>query len=147
MPGCIRKANKEDMTVLKEFLLKANVKADDLTEEKACFLLLEDETGALKGTLGMEMIAEFGILRSLVVTSDQAEKQIYILFEQMVELAKDKGMRSLFLATNKSVALPFFNLLGFKKVGRGDLPLEFYQSQHIRHVLNVDNSLFLKISI
>lgn len=148
MPGLIRKANKNDLEMLKEFLLRANLGADGLTEEIACsFLLLEDGSGTLKGTLGMEVIAEFGLLRSLVVTPVQAEKEIFVLFEQMVQLAKSKGMSSLFLATNKRVALPFFEIMGFEKVGRGDLPMEFYQSEHIRHILSVDNSLFLKFSL
>ena len=65
----------------------------------------------------------------------------------MVQLAKEKGMNGLFLATNKSVALPFFELMGFQRVEREELPSEFYHSEHIRHVLNVDNSLFLKFSL
>jgi amino-acid N-acetyltransferase len=86
-------------------------------------------------------------LRSLVVTPGQAEKEIFVLFDQMVQLAKEKGMKGLFLATNKSVALPFFELLGFKRIEQAKLPSEFYQSEHIRHVINVDNSLFLKFSL
>jgi N-acetylglutamate synthase-like GNAT family acetyltransferase len=148
MPGFIRRANKKDMEILREFLLRANLGVDGLSEETSCsFLLLEDEHGALKGTLGMEIIAEFGLLRSLVVTPGQAEKEILVLFEQMVQLAKRKGMRSLFLATNKKAAVPFFEMMGFEQIGRWELPQEFYHSEHIRHVLNVDNSLFLKFSL
>jgi amino-acid N-acetyltransferase len=62
-------------------------------------------------------------------------------------LAKEKGMKSLFLATNKNVALPFFELMGFQRIEREELPTEFHQSKHIRHVLNVDNSIFLKFSL
>ena len=65
----------------------------------------------------------------------------------MLQLAKEKGMSGLFLATNKGGALGFFELLGFKPVDRDDLPTEFYKSEHILHVLNVDNSLFLKFSL
>ena len=64
-----------------------------------------------------------------------------------MQLAKEKGMRSLFLATNKRVALPFFELLGFVKVGRDQLPAELYSLEHIRQVFSVDNSLFLKFSL
>jgi len=65
----------------------------------------------------------------------------------MVQLAKEKGMESLFLATNKSVALPFFELMGFQRMNWEELPTDFYHSEHIRHVLSVDNSLFLKFSL
>jgi amino-acid N-acetyltransferase len=95
----------------------------------------------------MEAFTEFGLLRSLVVSPGQAEKEIFILFEQMMQLAKEKGMKGLFLATNKSVALPFFEIMGFQRIDRAEIPREFYQSEHIRHVLNVDNSIFLKFSL
>ena len=101
----------------------------------------------LRGTLGMEAIKEFGLLRSLAVTKGQADKDILLLFNQMLQLAKEKGLSGLFLATNKGAALGFFELLGFKPVDRDHLPAEFYRSEHIRHVLNVDNSLFLKFSL
>jgi N-acetylglutamate synthase-like GNAT family acetyltransferase len=148
MHAFIRKANKQDLSSLREFLSRANLGTEGLTEETIeYFLLLETEEGALKGTLGMEAFTEFGLLRSLVVTPGQAEKEIFVLFDQMVQLAKEKGMKGLFLATNKSVALPFFELMGFQRVVREELPTEFYHSDHIRHVLNVDNSLFLKFSL
>ena len=148
MQSLIRKANKQDLGNLREFLSRANLGTDGLTDETIdYFLLLENEQGALMGTLGMEAFAEFGLLRSLVVSPGQAEKEIFVLFDQMVQLAKEKGMKDLFLATNKSVALPFFGIMGFQKIDRAEIPSEFYQSEHIRHVLNVDNSLFLKFSL
>ncbi|MEH7074384.1 GNAT family N-acetyltransferase [Neobacillus drentensis] len=148
MQALIRRANKEDLGSLRSFLSRANLGTDGLTEETVdYFLLLETEDGTLNGSLGMEAFTEFGLLRSLVVSPGQAEKEIFILFDQMVQLAKEKGMKGLFLATNKSVALPFFELMGFQRSEREDLPSEFFHSEHIRHVLNVDNSLFLKFSL
>lgn len=148
MQALIRRANKQDLGSLRDFLSRAKLGTDGLSDETIdYFLLLEDEDGALKGSLGMEAFTEFGLLRSLVVSPGQAEKEIFILFDQMVQLAKEKGMKGLFLATNKSVALPFFELMGFQRVDRAEIPSEFYQSKHIRHVLNVDNSLFFKFSL
>lgn len=148
MQAVIRCANKEDLSGLREFLTRANLGCVGLTEETVeFFLLLEDEDGAIKGTLGMEVFTECGLLRSLVVSPGQAEKDIVLLITQMMQLAKEKGLRSLFLATNKGVALPFFELLGFEKVARDQLPVEMYSLEHIRHVFNVDNSLFLKFSL
>jgi amino-acid N-acetyltransferase len=95
----------------------------------------------------MEVFARYGLLRSLVVTSSQAEKEILILLNQMLQLAKEKRMSSMFLATNKSAALPFFEVLGFQRLEQEELPSEFYSAEHIKHILNVDNSYFLKISL
>ncbi|MFJ7726006.1 GNAT family N-acetyltransferase [Neobacillus sp. NPDC097160] len=148
MQTLIRKANKQDLGRLRAFLSKANLGTDGLTDETVdYFLLLENKDGTLRGSLGMEAFGENGLLRSLVVSPGQADKEIFVLFDQMVQLAKEKGMKSLFLATNKSVALPFFELMGFQRMEREQLPTDFYHSEHIRHVLNVDNSLFLKFSL
>jgi len=148
MQAIIRKANQEDLGNLQAFLARANLGTDGLTAETVdYFLLLENEDGTIRGSLGMEAFEEHGMLRSLVVSPGQADKEIFMLFDQMVNLAKEKGMKSLFLATNKSVALPFFELMGFQKIEREVLPTEFSTSEHIRHVLNVDNSLFLKFSL
>lgn len=148
MQALIRRANKQDLGSIREFLSRAKLGTDGLTDETIdYFLLLENEDGTLKGSLGMEAFTEFGLLRSLVISPGQAEKEIFVLFDQMVQLAKEKGMKGLFLATNKSVALPFFELMGFQRIDQAEIPSEFYQSEHIRHVLNVDNSLFLKFSL
>jgi len=148
MQALIRKAKREDLDSISEFLSRAKLGTDGLNEETInYFLLLENEDGTIRGSLGMEQFGECGLLRSLVVSPGQADKEIFMLFDQMVQLAKETGMNSLFLATNKSIALPFFELMGFQKVERADLPAEFYQSEHILQVLNVDNSLFLKFSL
>lgn len=148
MQAVIRCASKEDLNGLREFLTRANLGCEGLTEETVeFFLLLEDESGQILGTLGMEVFAECGLLRSLVVSKGQAEKDIVLLITQIMQLAKEKGLRDLFLATNKGVAMPFFELLGFEKVARDQLPVEMFSLEHIRHVFNVDNSLFLKFSL
>ncbi|MCM3726712.1 hypothetical protein M3226_13540 [Neobacillus cucumis] len=148
MQALIRRANQEDLENIREFLTRANLGTGGLTAEAIdYFLLLENEDGTIRGSLGMEAFNEYGMLRSLVVSPGQADKEIFVLFDQMVQLAKEKGMKSLFLATNKSVALPFFELMGFQKIEREAIPTDFYESEHIRHVLNVDNSLFLKFSL
>ena len=148
MQALIRKANQSDLAALQEFLTRAKLGTDGLTAEGLeHFLLLENEDGSIRGSLGMEAFKDHGMLRSLVVSPGQADKEIFVLFDQMVKLAKEKGMKSLFLATNKRVALPFFELMGFQKIEREALPTEFKESEHIRQVLNVDNSLFLKFSL
>lgn len=148
MKAVIRKAGKKDLERLIEFLDKANLGTDGLTEESVdCFLLMEDLDGNIKGSLGMEPYGRHGLLRSLVVSPGQAEKEIFILFAEMLKVAREKGINSLFLATNKSVVVPFFEMLGFEPVQGADLPKEFSSSEHIQHILSVDNSLFLKFTL
>src|SRR4051794_9177060 len=81
MQSLIRRANKQDLGSLKDFLSRAKLGTDGLTDETVdYFLLLENEDGTLKGSLGMEAFTDFGLLRSLVVTPGQAEKEIFVLF-------------------------------------------------------------------
>jgi N-acetylglutamate synthase-like GNAT family acetyltransferase len=144
----IMRAGRQDLARVQEFLTKAQLGTDGLTEETVdCFILLEDEAGNIRGSLGMEAYKGNGLLRSLVVSSGQADKEILVLFNQMLKLAREKGITSLFLATNKSVAVPFFEVLGFTRIKQEELPKDFYQSEHIQHILNVDNSIFLKFSL
>lgn len=148
MKALIRKAEAKDLGRIKEFLVKANLGTDGLTVETIdSFLILEDENGEIKGSLGMEVFQEVGLMRSLVVSPGQAEKEIFVLFDQMIKFAKVKGIHSLFLATNKAVTVPFFELIGFRRAEREELPLEFYGSNHIQNILTVDNSIFLKLCL
>jgi N-acetylglutamate synthase-like GNAT family acetyltransferase len=148
MEAVIRRANQNDLVILKEFLTKANLGTNGLTEEMVeYFLLLENNEGEIVGSLGIEPFEERGLLRSLAVASGQVEKDIWLLIGQALKLANDRGIKELFLATNKTGALPLFELLGFQKVPVEALPQELYQSEHVCHILNVDNSLFLKYVI
>jgi amino-acid N-acetyltransferase len=144
----IRRANGKDLAGLKDFLLRAGLGTEGLTEETAeYFLLLEDEDQTCRGTLGIEPYQENGLLRSLVVKPGQVENDIFLLFQQAFLLAKEEKLQHLFLATKKSVAVPLFQMLGFEIVDKGELPEELSQSAHINQILNVDNSIFLKYSL
>jgi N-acetylglutamate synthase-like GNAT family acetyltransferase len=147
MEATIRYANVQDVSKLKNFLTAAKLGTEGISEESAqYFLLVEDEKRDVKGTLGIEPFGNTGLLRSLVVTPGMAEKEVLALFNQMLLLAKNKEINTLFLATNKQGAVSFFETLGFEKMNGDDLPAELKKSSHIQYVMNVDNSLFLKFS-
>jgi N-acetylglutamate synthase-like GNAT family acetyltransferase len=148
MQAIIRRASQNDLSILKEFLTKASLGTHGLSAEMAeYFLLLENEEGKLVGTLGIETFGETGLLRSLVVSPGQAEKDIWLLIGQALQLANDRGLKEVFLATNKSAVLPLFELLGFNPVPKEAIPQELHQSEHVQHILNVDDSSFLKFAI
>ncbi|WML46253.1 hypothetical protein [Neobacillus sp. PS3-40] len=148
MNTAIRRASQKDLSIVKEFLTEASLGIDGLSEEMVeYFILLENGDGKLIGTVGIETFGDAGLLRSLVVTPGQAEKDIWLLIGQALKLANDRGIKELFLATNKMEVLPLFELLGFKRIMEVDLPQELHQSDHVCHILNVDNSLFLKFSL
>ncbi|WP_442596928.1 GNAT family N-acetyltransferase [Neobacillus sp. D3-1R] len=147
METMIRMACEQDLPTLVQFLEKANLGTEGLKETIEYFLLLEDESGRLRGTIGVEPFGENGLLRSLVVTAGMTEKDILLLFQQILRLTKEKEMTSLFLATNKRESVSFFEMLGFTIVPESSLPEDLYRSEHIKNILNVDNSIFLKIEM
>lgn len=147
METIIRCAGVEDATRLEVFLDKANLSADGLKEYIGCFLIMENDFGDIIGTLGIEPLGKCGLLRSLAVTSDVTEKNILVLFEHILLLAKDMKLESLYLATNKKSLVELFRLMGFTEEEMKGLPDTFYESEHVKHILTVDNSFFLKLSI
>lgn len=146
MDAIIRRAKKEDLAELREFLSRAGLGTEGISEETmAYFLLLEDGDKAWRGTLGIEPYQKNGLLRSLVISPEQANHELLLLFEQALALAKERNMEQLFLATNKNTAVSFFNILGFQPIEKKELPEEISRSRHVKHIFNVDNSLFLKL--
>jgi N-acetylglutamate synthase-like GNAT family acetyltransferase len=145
----IRQANRHDLEELKEYLAKAGLSAEGLTEETASyFLLLEnDEDCTWRGTLGIEPFPGKGLLRSLVVDSGQAQNDILHLFQHALVLAKENSLQDLYMATNKHEAVSFFKILGFQLLEEEELPEDLSRSEHIKHITAVENSLFLKLSL
>ncbi|MDZ5471797.1 hypothetical protein SM124_08555 [Bacillus sp. 31A1R] len=147
METIVRCAKTEDTNKLTTFLENASLSAEGIEQAIDYFLVLEDDKGNINATLGIEPLGEIGLLRSLVMTSKTSEKELLMMFEQMLLLARDKHLKSLYLATNKSGTLPFFSMMGFVKEEKNLLPEELFQSDHVKHILTVDNSLFMKLTI
>jgi N-acetylglutamate synthase-like GNAT family acetyltransferase len=147
METMIRMATEQDLPNLVDFLEQANLGTEGLTETIEYFLLMEDESGKLRATLGVEPFGSNGLLRSLVVTAGMKENEILMLFEQILRLTKEKNITSLFLATNKATSVPFFQMLGFSTIAEASLPEDLYQSEHIKNISGVDNSVFLKLNM
>lgn len=146
MNSVIRCAEAGDTQDLVAFLKQAGLNTDGVAETIDCFLIMEDEMGRIEATIGMEPFGYIGLLRSLVMTAQASEKDLFLLFEQMFLLARDKGMEDIFMATNKLGAMKLVELLGFQQVNKTDLPNVLCQSEHVQHILTVDNSVFLKLT-
>ena len=147
MKTTVRIATFEDIDILKAFLDKAKLNTKGINEMIDSFLIMEDEEGQLKATIGMEPFGTSGLLRSLVVTATTSENDLLSLFKEMFLLAKNKEIKELYLATNKLGAMKFVELLGFQPVDNDQIPKVFLSSEHVKHILTVDNSVFLKHSI
>lgn len=147
MESLVRCAEALDKRRLLSFLTEAKLETAGVEEFIDYFLILENDDGSIRATMGIEPLGGIGLLRSLVMTNRTSEKDILVMFEQMLVLAKDKHLQSLYLATNKETSLPFFSTLGFVKMEKGDLPEEISLSTHGKHLLTVDNSVFLMLNL
>ncbi len=144
MASIIRIAMSGDLDKLTALLEKANLNTNGIGEMLDSFLMMEDEGGGVKATLGMERFGSSGLLRSLVMRADTSENDLLRLFEEMFFIAKGQGVKDLYLATNKLGAMKFVGVLGFQTVDKDQLPMVFTSSEHVKHILTVDNSVFLK---
>jgi len=147
MEAVVRCAKVEDVKKLTSFLEKANLGTEGVKEAVDYFLLLEDGSGSIQATLGIEPHGAVGLLRSLAITGDASEREILLIFEQMLLLANEKHMEALYLATNKHSSVQFFEMIGFQKVERESLNKNILSSAHVKHILTVDNSLFMELRL
>lgn len=147
MTAFIRCAAVEDMEKLRDFLERAKLNSEGIEQSIGYFLMMESEAGKVKATLGIEPLGTIGLLRSLAMTKDMSQNDLFILFEQILMLARDRGLQELYLSSNKKASAAFFHLLGFQEVKKESLPNELYESDHVKHILSVDNSFFLKLSL
>ena len=147
MAAYIRCAAEEDVDKVRDFLEQARLNAEGIAEAIDYFLIMETEDEQIKATLGIEPLGTIGLLRSLAMTKDMSENDLFILFEQTLMLARDRQLQTLYLSTNKKASVSFFHLLGFQEVDKESLPEKLYESDHVKHILTVDNSLFLKLTL
>jgi N-acetylglutamate synthase-like GNAT family acetyltransferase len=146
MKAVIRRANQSDLPKMMSFLKQAMLGVEGVAESIEYFILMEDQEGRIKATIGIQPVGECGLLRSLVMTEGMNEKDLFFLIEQIFVLAKDRNMKSLYMATKEN-SIHLFTMLGFIQVVTKDLPEQLKNNEHIQHLLSVDNSCFMSINL
>jgi len=102
-------------------LLKENgLPFSDVPEKReAIFLALSDVRRV--GIGGVELLGEYGLLRSLAVIEGERNRGYgAAIVEGLREHAREKGVRELYLLT--MTAAPFFARLGFTRIKRDRAP-------------------------
>ncbi|WP_174734780.1 GNAT family N-acetyltransferase [Mesobacillus harenae] len=143
----IRYAVKEDTNKLRDLLQNANLSLEGLEETIDYFLIMEDSNRKMIATLGIEPLQSVGLLRSFVVSGSLSEQHIIMMFDHMLQLAREKALTSLYLASNKQNALTFFEEIGFRAVSKQEIPKDLYHSSHLKNILNVDNSTIMELNL
>ncbi|WP_059171837.1 hypothetical protein [Bacillus sp. FJAT-27445] len=142
----VRIGERADFDRIVGFLEKAGLGTAGIDEESTRFFLIAEDGAGIKASLGIEQFGKSGMLRSLALSPGIGEHELLLLFGQMLLFAKEEGMKSVYLATNKRSAIPFLEIAGFSMIVKNELPVEFFNSAHVMDILNVDNSVFMKFS-
>lgn len=103
-----------------------NLPTVDLPASLENFLVARDPD-SLIGTVGLELYGTTALLRSLAVAQDQQGKGLgNLLYQAVIDLAKEKGVTEVYLITNTAAA--FFTRQGFTKVERAAVPVTIQQT-------------------
>lgn len=139
----LRAATKEDQWAMQVFLRQANISTIGLEEKIEDYIILEEEETGICGTIGIETIDGDGLLRSLVIGPSVKQMHLLQLFEHTQQHARRKELDRLFLVTNKTDYIQFFELLGFFPQEIHNVPKEITQSAHLKETLEQQTCTFM----
>ncbi|MBM7690668.1 N-acetylglutamate synthase-like GNAT family acetyltransferase [Peribacillus deserti] len=139
----IRCAKREDREFIERFLAEANLSTEGVKENIEHFLIAENQAGKLAAVIGIEPLKETGLLRSLAFSPEFHTRNLPALFEQVFFLAREKGLKILYLATNSESAIGLFQWLGFESVRKPSISADLELSTHGKHLLGITSCEFL----
>jgi amino-acid N-acetyltransferase len=111
----------KDEAALCILLQAADLSAEDITPEMLEHFLVMRDAHGLAGCVGLEVLEEVGLLRSVAV--DEAHRGLGLgkeLVAAMEEHARSQGVQALYLLTTTAEA--FFAGLGYRKLARDEAP-------------------------
>lgn len=136
----LKVAERKDLPKLTAFVEKAGVNSDGFEHLIDCFVIMENDEHEVVACIGVEPLADHGLLRSLVVSDKLKQAHILTLFQSIQTVAAQKGMKQLFLVTNKEASVQFLTLMGFKEVTRSAIPEHLLTLEHMRTSLENTNA-------
>ncbi|TYR80183.1 acetyltransferase [Priestia megaterium] len=127
-------ATMKDYDRIQQFLQKAEISTIGVAENIHHFVVIENDEKEVMATVGFEKEGTAGILRSLVVSPALMKSDILMLFESVVQLAKEHGVYELYLVTNKASSVQFFEMMNFQQINHQDLPLGLKQRSYLQQL-------------
>ena len=130
MPIAIEPARAEDVARVKELLREQRLPLDGL-DDHLDTLLVAREGARVVGSVALELYEDGALLRSLAVAPVvQGQGVGRLLTESVVRLARQRGVRDVFLLT--TTAQHYFPRFGFETVDRVEVPESVRQSVEFR---------------
>ena len=116
-----RLSDNADLDLIKNLLHQSDLPTSDIDANKIDFIVAIDQAGSIVGCVGLERHGYDGLLRSLAVTPSLRNRTIgHGLFEQLLSIARQSGVRNLHLLT--TTAEKFFAGSGFSTMPRDAAP-------------------------
>jgi amino-acid N-acetyltransferase len=114
-------ATGPDLAAVRSLLAAARLPYDDLTDGHLEHFFHAASASLPLGIVGVELLGESGLLRSLVVRDDSRDSGLGSALVKHVEsYARSRGVRDLYLLT--TTAQSFFAARGFRAVSRDQAP-------------------------
>lgn len=135
-------AKNQDVDPAIRFMERAGMEAAVDEIENGNFILLKDDVHSIKGMIGIEICGEFGLLRSFLFMPE-AYSQVPALFEAMLAIAGEQGVKQVFLVSNKQQAMAFFEALQFIPCHGEELPKEVKDSPVVEKVCTMKDVYFM----
>ncbi len=113
-------ADTGDLLPVQKLLSEAGLPHEDIVKHLKDFLLAKQD-GMIIGTVGLEVLGELGLLRSLAVAGEHRGKRIgNILHESMISYACRQGIKQIYALTLTIEG--FLQQRGFYRIARDDAP-------------------------
>ena len=123
----VRLAEQQDLAKVKELLQNAHLPIEKIEDQFNNFILLFDDQSTLIGSAGLEIYADFGLIRSVAITKALQNKKLgSLLVDEIEKLAKKKHLTALYLLTE--TAEKFFTKHGYTVQQRENVPMAIQNS-------------------
>ena len=136
-------AEEKDLGKLISFVDKVGVSSEGFESLIDCFVMMENGDHEVVACIGVEPMNEYVLLRSLVVSDKLKQAHIVTLFQSIQTLAEQKGIKHLFLVTNKEASVQFLSLMGFEEIEKSSIPNQLLKLEHLKGTLEQTNVMIM----
>lgn len=133
----------KDEIALGILLQSAELSTEDITPEMLEHFLVAHAGKTLAGAVGLEVLGEVGLLRSVAVDEPHRGTGLGTrLVEAMEEHARGEGLQQLYLLT--TTAESFFAGLGYRTIPRGEAPEALTKTAQYAELCPSSSTLMVK---
>lgn len=131
----VRKAEKKDLLKVQRLVARAGLREEGIEKAINDFLVVEDTSENIIGTIGIERYKQHGLFRSLVLESPIWDARLSLEFLQLtLKYAEEQNIETVYLCAKSTNSL--FHQLGFREVDKEDVPKSIQNSPHFQKTAN-----------